>query len=299
MHTALDCFPCFTRQALEAMRGVGVTEAAQREVLRHVLRSLASEADLDASPPEIAQRVHRLVRRLTGDDDPYAELKARANAVALAALPRLGELVEAAPDRLEAAARLAVAANTLDAGISAATADGGHADDRRGAAERLVRTLRQGMDERLEGDVDELRRAVADAGRILFLADNSGEIVVDRLLVEQLPRGRVTVGVRGAPVLNDATLADARAAGLHDLVPVIANGSDAPGTLLDDCSPEFRRVFDEADVIVAKGQGNYESLSGAGGAVFFLLKAKCPLVAGHAGVPVGTHVLRRSAGAGA
>ncbi|HSL95369.1 MAG TPA: ARMT1-like domain-containing protein, partial [Thermoleophilia bacterium] len=121
---------------------------------------------------------------------------------------------------------------------------------------------------------------------------------IDGLLIEQLPRDRVVVAVRGAPVLNDATLADARAAGLDALAAVIGNGSDAPGTVLSDCSPEFRRVFAEADVIVSKGQGNYESLSDFEAPVFFLLKVKCPLAARHAGLPLGAHALLRPSVAG-
>jgi len=301
VHTALDCMPCFTRQALEALRCAGTAEAAQREVMRHVLRALAAEVDLGSSPPEIAQRVHRLVRRLTGDGDPYASLKARANAIALAAEPQLRASVDAAPDRFAAATRLAIAANALDAGISTSAAvGGGHGQGRgenRGAADRLVRALRGGLEEPLHGDLDEFRGAVARAERILYLTDNSGEIVVDGLLVEQLPRDRVVVAVRGAPVLNDATRADARSAGLDALVSVMENGSDAPGTVLSDCSPEFKRVFGAADVIVAKGQGNYESLSDVDAPVFFLFKVKCPLAARHAGLPLGAHALLRPAGA--
>jgi damage-control phosphatase, subfamily I len=295
VHTALDCIPCFTRQALGALRCAGTAEAAQREVMRHVLRALAAEVDLGSSPPEIAQRVHRLVRRLTGDGDPYASLKARANAIALAAEPLLRESVEAARDRFAAATRLAIAANALDAGISTAAAVGGeHAGGgSQGAAGRLVRDLRRGLEEPLHGDLEEFRGAVARAKRIVYLTDNSGEIVVDGLLVEQLPHDRVVVAVRGAPVLNDATLADARAAGLDALASVIENGSDAPGTVLSDCSPEFRRVFGAADVIIAKGQGNYESLSDVDAPVFFLLKVKCPLAARHAGLPLGAHALLR------
>jgi len=301
VHTALDCMPCFTRQALGALRCAGTAEAAQREVMRHVLRALAAEVDLGSSPPEIAQRVHRLVRRLTGDGDPYASLKARANAIALAAEPYLRESVDAAPDRFAAATRLAIAANALDAGISTEAAVGGGParGDSQGAVDGLVRDLRRGLEEPLHGDLEEFRSAVARAERIVYLTDNSGEIVVDGLLVEQFPKGRVVVAVRGAPVLNDATLADARAAGLDALAAVVENGSDAPGTVLPDCSPEFRRVFAEADVIVSKGQGNYESLSDVDAPVFFLFKVKCPLAARHAGLPFGAHALLRSAGAGA
>jgi hypothetical protein len=100
--------------------------------------------------------------------------------------------------------------------------------------------------------------------------------------------------VRGAPVINDATMADARAVGLHEIVEIIDNGSDAPGTILEDCSEDFRRRFSEADLILAKGQGNFETLSEQPRNIFFLFKVKCPVIAAHVGLPVGTHVLARS-----
>ena len=105
--------------------------------------------------------------------------------------------------------------------------------------------------------------------------------------------------VRGAPVINDATLTDARTAGITDLVTVVDNGSDAPGTLLSECSEAFRRRFGKADLIIAKGQGNYEALSETGKDIFFLLKAKCPVIADHLACPVGSLVVHRSACAAA
>ena len=98
----------------------------------------------------------------------------------------------------------------------------------------------------------------------------------------------------GASVINDATMADARAVGLHEIVEVIDNGSDAPGTILEDCSQAFVRRFTEADLILAKGQGNFETLSDAPCNIYFLFKAKCPVIARHVGLRVGTHVLARS-----
>ena len=95
-------------------------------------------------------------------------------------------------------------------------------------------------------------------------------------------------------MINDATRMDAQAVGLDEIVEVIDNGSDAPGTLLEDCSPEFRTRFANADCIIAKGQGNFESLSQQSGNIFFLFKVKCPLVANHVGQPVGTQVLVHS-----
>ncbi len=134
-------------------------------------------------------------------------------------------------------------------------------------------------------------QAAARAGRILYLADNAGEIVFDRLLVEALAPQRVTLAVRGTPVLNDATAADARAVGLTEICEVIDNGSDAPGTVLEDCSREFRQRFSTADLIIAKGQGNFETLSEAPGNIFFLFKVKCPVIATRTGLPEEAQVL--------
>jgi uncharacterized protein with ATP-grasp and redox domains len=178
---------------------------------------------------------------------------------------------------------LAIAGNVIDLGAKANVTEADVRDD-----------IRQALTEPLIGEQDAFCRAVAKARRILYLADNAGEIAFDRLLIEQLSPARVTVAVRGKAVINDATMADARAVGLHDIVDIIDNGSDAPSTLLDDCSQEFRQRFAAADLILAKGQGNFEALSDEPYNLFFLFKAKCFVVADHLGVPVGAHVLARS-----
>lgn len=113
-------------------------------------------------------------------------------------------------------------------------------------------------------------------------------------LLETCPAHALTVAVRGAPVINDATRADAEMAGISSLVPVIDNGSDAPGTILDDCSPAFRDVFDRADMIIAKGRGNDESLCVHDKLIYFLFTVKCEMVAAHVGAPDGTMVIHRA-----
>ena len=140
--------------------------------------------------------------------------------------------------------------------------------------------------------------AVDAAARVLYLADNAGEIACDRLLIERLGPARITLAVKGSPVLNDATRVDAEAVGLAAIVEVVDNGSDAPGTILADCSEAFRRRFAEADLILAKGQGNYETLSNAAADIFFILKAKCPVIARDLGCRVGSLILRRHRPAG-
>ena len=150
----------------------------------------------------------------------------------------------------------------------------------------------EAVDDARDGAVDEaavaaLRRAVDEARDILYLADNAGEIVFDRLLIEEMPRDRITLVVRGSPVINDATREDAEAAGLSSLVTVIDNDSDVPGTILESCSPDFRSRFAQCDLVIAKGQGNYETLAGENQNIFFLFKTKCPVIARDVGNEVG------------
>ncbi len=282
MQTALECIPCFARQALDASRLVTDDAAIHEQLLRDVLR-LAADCDLTQSPPAVAQRIHRRLRELANHADPYRAAKQRFNAMAMAMVPELAARIDAAKDPFAEAVKLAIAGNVIDLGI-----------DGRMTVADARRAIAAAAHEPFHGDLTALAKAIDRAESILYLADNAGEIVFDRLLIERLPRDRVCVAVRGGPVLNDATLADAEAVGLTELVEVIDNGSDAPGTLLEDCSQAFRERFAAADLILAKGQGNFETLSDSPGNLWFLFKAKCPVAACLVGLPMGTHVAATS-----
>ncbi len=286
MNVYLDCIPCFLRQSLDAARAITDDGRVHEQILREVLR-LAADLDLDRPPPWMAQLIHRRLRELTGVSDPYREQKDQFNRMALAVLPELRASVQRAPDPLVAAVQAAIAANVIDLGAKSNL-----------GVDEARRVLLAACSTDVHGDLAGFRRRAHDARRILYLADNAGEIVIDRLLIEQLGPERVTLVVRGQPVINDATVEDARAAGLHELVSVIDNGSDAPGTILEDCSTEFMEHFRSADLIVSKGQGNYESLSGVEASLAFLFKVKCPVIARHAGLALGLHVLRGAGDAG-
>lgn len=281
MKTYLDCIPCFVRQTLDSVRFITDDEATHEELLRHVIQSLG-EMDLRQPPPMMATRIHRLIRKLTRNRDPYRDVKNRFNALALGLLAGLESRVANSANPLETAIRLAIAGNVIDYGVRSDIDDA-----------HVTEAIDHALSDELLGSVDEFADAVASADKILYLADNAGEIVFDRLLLAQLPLEKVTLVVKGAPIINDATLDDAEQAGLTDIVTIIDNGSDAPGTILAECSDEFRRRFDEADIIIAKGQGNYETLSDVPKDIFFILKAKCPVIAGHLGCDVGGLVLRR------
>ncbi len=283
MQVYLDCFPCFLRQTLDAVRSVTDDEKIHEKVLRQVLE-LVHRIDASRTPPEIGQQIHRLIRRMTGNADPYRQRKHDSNLLAMKLYPQLKARIRGSKNPLETAVRLAIAGNVIDFGIYASLGE-------RDVIEAVDNALADGWD---TGRLEEFAQAVSSAEEILYIGDNAGEVVFDRLLIEKLPCERVTFAVKGSPVINDVTMEDVEMTGLTDLVKVVDNGSDAPGTILDDCSVRFREHFERSDLIIAKGQGNYESLSETGKDVFFILKAKCPVIAADLGCDIGQMVLRRN-----
>ena len=283
MRIFLDCVPCFIRQALDSARLATDDEQIHEQVVRETLR-LAADLDMSQSPPAIGQKIHRLIRELIGNTDPYRELKQRFNRLAMRMCIELAEQVRASEDPLETAVRLAIAGNIIDLGVKTSIAESD--------IERIIRDcLTADFDSQ---QLEDFRSAVSRAKRILYLADNAGEIVFDRLLIELLPYEKITVVVKGEPVINDATMEDAEFAGLTEMTEVIDNGSDGPGTILETCSQAFRNRFEDTDLIIAKGQGNYETLSYSDKNIFFILKAKCPVIARDLGCEVGQMILKKS-----
>ncbi len=279
MKTKYECVPCFIRQALDAARFATSDNNIIESVLREVLKSV-SMMDLKETPPVIGQHIHRIIRKFSGNNDPYKRIKEKYNKYALELYPGLKEMVENSPNRFETAVRLAIAGNIIDFG---ANAEVNYA--------AINKTIELSLSEQLFGNLEYFYKAITTAQNILYIGDNTGEIVFDRLLIQQLSVDRVTFGVRGSPVINDATITDAINTGMTDLVNVIDNGSDAPGTIIEECSDTFRRKFQCADVVIAKGQGNYETLSDSNKKIFFLLKAKCPVIAQQIGCNIGDSVI--------
>jgi len=283
MRIYLDCIPCFVRQALDAARLATDDARIHEKVVRGVLR-LAADLDMGQSPPVIGQQIHLMIRNMVASNDPYHSIKRKFNNIALNLYPELRKEIVGSKDRLETAVRLAIAGNIIDFGVSSIVNES---------------DIHKAISASLTGDFDnvqleDFRDSIGQAEQILYLADNAGEIVFDRLLIEQLPYEKVTVVVKGSPVINDATTEDAEAAGLGHIVEVIDNGSDGPGTILQSCSQTFRSRFSNADLVIAKGQGNYETLSNVDKNIFFIMKAKCPVIARDLDCEVGEMILRRS-----
>jgi len=280
MRTYYDCYSCFLRQALSAARQVGANDSQQSAVINRVL-ALLQKIQPNLTPPEIAYRVHRIVRDTVVATDPYREAKAISTKKALALYPQLERLVAQSDDALDMAIRISIAGNIIDFGVWDQIKDLSY------AVEKVINQPFHIDDTNL------LRKRLTNADHVLFLADNAGETVFDRVLIETLPVP-VIYAVKGSPILNDATMEDAVAAGLDQCTTLLSNGTDAPGTILSLCSEEFRRIYAAASLVIAKGQANYETLSKAGLKVFCLLQVKCPVIADDIHAPVESIVVRQS-----
>jgi len=251
-------------------------------ILRQVLFRLAN-VSFDNTPPFIGRNIHRIIKLLSGNNDPYLEIKKDSNTLAMKMMLSLKELIKSSTDPFETAVRLAIAGNIIDYG------QGNYVGE-----EKIKKTISQCLDQPISKEnFNELKEEIEKASNILYLGDNAGEVFFDKLLIEELNGYPITFVVRGAPTINDALRDDARMAGLDKLVAVVDNGSDVPGTILEECSEEFKRLFFEADLVIAKGQGNYETLSDEQKKIFFLLKAKCPVIAEDIGCQEGDMVIAK------
>ncbi len=278
MKAELECIPCFLKQALEAARMATDDGVRQREVLDEVAK-VVDQLPLDKSPSEASRIVHRRVREVTGLNDPYKGVKEKYNKIALSLYPELKEKVKASADPLLCAIKVAIAGNIIDFGIG------------------LDFDIDRDLDRVLSAefaifDYEEFKETLARAKKVLYLADNAGEVAFDRVLVERLDKD-VIYAVKGSPIINDALMDDAKFCGIDKVAQIISSGSDAPGTVLGLCSQEFLNYYNTADLIISKGQGNFEVLSDEPKPIFFLSIVKCSVVAQHLGVKVGDIILKR------
>lgn len=277
MDVAKDCIPCTLKSCLRLFEDGNINPDDQDHLLRKTLAFL-SETPWQQSPPAMARDLHAMLRHESGCEDPYSEIKRRSNAAMMDRLPELRATLAAADDPFALAVRLAVAGNVIDFGAK-------HFFDPVQAIDRVLTAD-------LAVDVSEdLRSDLAHAKSLLYIGDNAGEIVMDKLLLETLKHPNVTFVVRGGPIINDVTIDDAQTVGLADLARVITTGDDAPGVITSRVSAEFMSEFNHADVVIAKGQGNLEGLWDSTREIYFLLTVKCERVAQHVGVEVGDFVI--------
>lgn len=273
MKFEVSCYACFIRQAEQVSRISGCSPDKQREVVLAVMDVLKT-AETDCTPPDLAMKIYPEISGVIDNPDPYFELKQESNKQAIEVMPLVRERVKNSADPLMAAVRFTIAGNIIDYGAS-------HTFDLDGVMQQC-QTIPLAVDHS-----EKMRRVFATLGKgskILYLHDNCGEIVYDRLLLDRLADlgADITMVVRGSAIINDATLEDAETVGLHEYGRVISNGAACPGTPLNDCSAELLELFEQADLIISKGQGNFESLSeNTYAKTLFLLTVKCQTVGRH------------------
>jgi hypothetical protein len=288
MRTYLDCIPCFYRQALEVAKITGANEIIQKKIIDE-LSKLIPDFSLEASPPEMGREIYNLVGKISGVKDPFKEIKENSNKFALKLYPELKQEINNSEDRLSAAVKLSIIGNIIDYG----------AKNSLNVAEEIDYLFQGNFIINNENNSNtfkykQFKESLNKANSIIYLADNAGEVVFDRLLIEELVKElgkEVIYVVKDKPIINDALIEDALFCGINKVAKITSSGSDAPGTILKYCSPEFMEIYQDAELIISKGQGNYEALSEEDRPMFFLFRAKCPVIAEDVGCDVGDMVL--------
>lgn len=280
MKTSPECIPCLIRLATETVKRVTSDNNIIDTVIERTL-ALTKTMDMNTPPPKMGQLIHRIVTEGTKNPDPCLEIKKQCNELALKLQPELREIVERSSDRYLTAAKLAIAGNIIDFATP---------------SEFSPKIMSDTINETLSSPVDPtafelLKKSIENADKVLYLGDNAGEIIFDKIFIDELPKDKITFCVRGLPILNDALMDDAKKAGLTSTVKVIDSGTDLPGIIPDECSAELNSCFNEADLIIAKGQGNFETLNNIDKNIFFLFKVKCQTVANETGCEIGDTVI--------
>ncbi len=275
---APECFPCFLKQVIISLNQTGLESHEKIGIIKSILKDI-QETDISESPAHSTTFMHRRIRQLLGTD-PFKDIKKRYNQIGLSLYEELKEIVKGSPDPLLTATRLAIAGNSIDFGIYS-TVD-------------IEAEIRRALKEDLAwDDYGKFRASLEGAESLLYLLDNAGEIVFDRILIEELVERGISVRavVKGSPVINDATLEDALQTGIDRVSEVITNGSDCIGTILKWCSKEFQEVYNNSSLIISKGQGNFETLCHEERQIFFLFQSKCEVVSRFIGVKPGSMML--------
>jgi len=275
------CFSCFVRAFNELLENEKLPLDVKNK-FTHEMDDLFTKRRDNFSAPEFSREIHHLLKKYSNNPDPYKEAKQQSNNVILKMVPKLEHQILQSENPFDTALRLSIAGNIIDYAISS-TFD-----------------LQSTIDKVLHSDfaIDhshELKQSLLKAKTVLYIGDNAGEIVFDKLFIENIMHPNLFYAVRGAPVINDATIDDARYVGMDKVATVISNGYDAPSTIVEHCSEKFKKVFHKADVIISKGQGNLEGLLGKSSKeIYFLLMVKCDVIADALKVRKGDFVVKKN-----
>lgn len=271
MKYSIDCLPCLLQQAVRTAKKHLPNEEDQIVLVKEIMATMAA-MERNVSAPYIAHKIQIALKKALNNPDPYAEDKNYYNQEMLKLENELIQVRDSSPDHFVTGLKLAAAGNIIDFGP-------GYDLSRDKVLDTIKETLVKDYPQEV---LFSLQTALKQAGKLLYLGDNAGEIVFDKIFISTIkdyyPSLEVYFATRGEPVLNDITEADAYLVGMDRLAKIINNGTDIPGTVLEYCSPDFRKIFAEADAIISKGQGNFESLYESGrDNLYYIFLCKCSL----------------------
>lgn len=285
-----ECATCIVRQVVDATKEISNNEEEQFKLISACLSCIKEEYGPEAVPAFMGTAVHRYLKKISGNNDPYSKLKYAANKLAMDYINSMNDSIcqyNSKPplDRLKYKVKLSIAGNVIDFGPYSTTLD-----------------INKKLNETINGElkIDHIKELLDDlnkSDKILYICDNAGEILFDKILIEELNKYcEVVASVKGGPILNDATMEDAKSIGLDKIVKVITTGCDVIGVNLEESSEEFLREYYNADLIIAKGMGNFESLSeySIDKPLYYIFKAKCAPIAEFINVNVGDNILLKN-----
>jgi len=282
LETTIECIPCLIKQGIKTAKFLKKSEEISSNMLREILEMLSKE-NYNSSPPFLSKKIHGIIVKHTKTNDPYKEIKTHYNNKIMKMENVLKNKVLQTENKIFEAVKLAIAGNIIDFGTE------------NELTEEILKTHIEGIDQKefKNNDFWKLYNNLKTANSILYIGDNCGEIVFDKILVEfikkEFPEIKVYFGVRGQPIINDITHIDAKEVGMDELAEIIDNGDGAPGIVMEDISDTYKKLFYDVDMIIAKGQGNYETLNEIEREnLYFLFMAKCNVVADGLGVKTGT-----------
>ena len=270
MKTYLKCFPCFARQAVEAGSLATDNEKLRLQIVQEV-SAILTQLELERPPTYTGMLLYRKIGEISGNNDPYLQIKKDSNQKAKELLPYITQLIAQSANPLQTALKITAIGNILDFGPYGGTAD-------------LKQFIKDKLEEEFYGiPTETFLSELSHAQNILYIADNCGEILFDSLFINQfLKNKKVYLGVRGSPTLNDVTINDLNGIEFGPHVEIVDNGNDSPGAIIELCNPRFQEIYHSVDLVIAKGQGNFEGLGPTDRPnVYSILIAKCPVIAAH------------------
>ena len=277
MKIYLDCIPCFMQQALRAGRMATSDEKKIKQILDKT-GEMVKTISMHATPAETGMMVYHIVKVVTGITDPYKDIKQQHIKETKSIYPELEKIVANSDDKLLTAIKIAIAGNIIDLGVNKAF---DIVTDVKNILEQNFAIL----------DYNAFKKQLEKTKNILYIGDNVGESVFDKILIKELKKP-VKYAVRSIPIINDVTWEDAIASGLDEVAELIDSGCKSPGIILDQSTSEFLELFNTSGLVISKGQGNFEGLSDCNRQVFFLLKTKCPIISNHLGIEDNSIILK-------